>query len=140
MLRLALAATALSLTFAGATFAAIHRQPSERGCLIAWNSSANHANRVKLLAQRPIVGLMLGAGVAGTDTWTKTGSTHTEGPACLMTIIKRGQLRLVTGMWKPNGVEHWTFGRALAAGKNYPPPDSANVRLLSDGRITKIYR
>ena len=49
-------------------------QPTERACLIAWNSPANHANHVKLLAEKPIVGLMLRAGVSYTVTWTKTTS------------------------------------------------------------------
>ena len=133
-------APALALLLAATAFAATPKQPSERACLIAWNSPANHAGHVRLLAERPILGLMLDAGVSYTDTWTKTSTTRTGGPACLMTIMTRGELRLVTGMWMTDGVDRWTFGRAIAATKNYPPRGSANVRALSDGRVTKIYR
>jgi hypothetical protein len=115
-------------------------QPSERACLIAWNSPANHANHVKLLSEKPIVGLTLRTGVSYTVTWTKTTSKQTGGPACLMTIIKRGGLRIVTGTWTANGVARWTFGRTIAERRNHPPTETANVRLLADGRVTKIYR
>jgi hypothetical protein len=115
-------------------------QPTERACLIAWNSPANHANQVKLLTETPVVGLMLRAGVSYTVSWTKTTSKQTGGPACLLTIIKRGRLRLVTGPWTKTGVTQWTFGRATRVRMNYPPADAANVRLLADGRVTKIYR
>jgi hypothetical protein len=115
-------------------------QPSERACLIAWNSPANHANHVKLLSEKPIVGLTLRTGVSYTVTWTKTTSKRTGGPACLMTIIKRGGLRIVTGTWTANGVARWTFGHTIAERRNYPPMETANVRLLADGRVTKIYR
>jgi hypothetical protein len=115
-------------------------QPSERACLIAWNSPANHANHVRLLGEAPVLGLMLRAGVSYTVTWTKPTSKQTAGPACLMTIIKRAKVRLVTGPWTRNGVAHWTFGGAIAVRRNYPPADAPNVRLLADGRVTKIYR
>jgi hypothetical protein len=59
-------------------------------------------------------------------------------PACLMTIMKRSESRLVTGMWKSGGVSRWTFGR-LSPASNLNPLE-ANVRLLPDGRVTKIYR
>ena len=137
MLRPALAAGTLALVAASSALAA--SQPSERACLIVWNAPANHANHVKLLRRRPILGLSLRAGVAGTDTWTKTSSTHTSGPACLMTVITRGRLQIVIGRWKGTGVGRWTFARAMPV-TNYPPAGFANVRLLGDGRVTKIYR
>jgi len=112
-------------------------QPSERACLIAWNSPANHANRVKLLAEKPILGLMLRPAVVYTVTWTKTSSKQTSGPACLLTIMKRNEARVVTGMWKAAAVDRWTFGRPTPT-KNRDPL-GANVRLLADGRVTKIY-
>jgi hypothetical protein len=139
VVRLALA-PACALLLAATAFAATPKQPSERACLIAWNSPANHSGRGRLLAERPILGLMLRAGVSYVDTWTTTSTTRTGGPACLMTIVKHGKLRSVTGPWMTNGVDRWTFGRALAATRTYPPPGAANVRLLPDGRVTKIYR
>lgn len=128
-----------ALVFTGTTLATPRAQPSERSCLIAWNSPTNHANRVKLLAQRPIRWLQLGAGNAYTVTWKK-GSTPTQtgGPACLMTVMKRSESRVVTGRWTHGHVSRWTFGRLSPASD--PNPLEANVRLLPDGRVTKIYR
>lgn len=129
--------TVAALVVAGAAEAAV-RGPSERACLIAWNSPVNRANHLRLLAEQPIASLSLRAGVAGTDTWTKgSPPTSTSGPACLMTIAKRGRMRIVIGMWRGRGVERWTFGRASPTNNHVLP---ANVRLLPDGRVTKIYR
>ena len=139
MARSVLVAAALALVLAAVATPAT--QPSERACLIAWNAPANDAGHSRLLAERPILRLMLTAGVSYVVTWTKTSSTtRIGGPSCLLTIVKRGELRIVTGMWTTNGVAHWRFGRAFAATKSYPPPEAANVRLLADGRVTKIYR
>lgn len=115
-------------------------QPSDRACLIAWNAPANHTNRIKLLAERPIVGLMLRPAVVFTVTWTKASSKRSGGPACVLTIMKRGTVQNVTGMWRSARVAGWTFGRAIPDATNHPPVDASNVRLLADGRVTKIYR
>ena len=114
--------------------------PSDRACLIAWNAPANRANHVKLLAEKPILGLMLRSAVVYTVTCTKTTSRQTGGPACVMTVVKRGKLQTVTGIWKGTGAHRWTFAPATSAAENYPLVDTANVRLLADGRVTKIYR
>jgi hypothetical protein len=109
--------------------------PSDRACLIAWNAPANHASRARLLAQRPTTGLSLRAGVRYVDTVSKgSASTTTGGPACLLSVRRRAGLELVTGMWTGTGVRSWTFGRSFPSA--HPPP--ANVRLLPDGRVTKI--
>src|SRR6478672_3808081 len=118
--------------------AAPPKQPSDRACLIAWNSPANHANHVKLLAARPMLGLMLRPAVVYTVTWTKTTSKQTGGPACVLTIMKRGSVRTVTGRWKNAAVSQWTFSRPIPTDKVNLL--TANVRLLADGRVTKIYR
>jgi hypothetical protein len=112
-------------------------QPSERACLIAWNAPTNRANRSKLLGERPIVSLMLRPAVVYTVTWTRSSSKQTGGPACVLTILKRNAAVNVTGMWKLHGVDKWTFGRPIST-KNRDLP-GANVRLLPDGRVTKIY-
>jgi hypothetical protein len=72
--------------------------------------------------------------VVYTDTWTKGSSTTTSGPACLLTVAKRGEVRLVTGTWKGAGVDRWSFGRTYRTTSRF----IANVRLLADGRVTKI--
>jgi hypothetical protein len=128
----------VALAVAGNTPAASRAQPSDRTCLIAWNSPANDPNHVWLLAQRPISGLQLLPGTVATDTWPK-GSTPTQTSrlACLLTLAKPGQVRIVTGFWKTGGgVSRWSFGRTIPTRR----PIAANVRLLPDGRVTKIYR
>jgi hypothetical protein len=56
--------------------------------------------------------------------------------ACLLTLAKPGEIRIVTGIWRARGVTRWSFGRQMPESK----PFFANVRLLPDGRVTKIYR
>jgi hypothetical protein len=126
----------LALTFGGTALATSQARPSDRTCLLAWNAPANHANRLRLLAERPIAGLQLLPGTVGTDTWRKgSRPTQTTTPACLLTVAEHAEIRIVTGTWKTAGVSRWSFGRPIPMSK----PIFANVRLLSDGRVTKIY-
>jgi hypothetical protein len=76
-------------------------------------------------------------GVVGTDTFKKgLPPTQTTAPACLLTLAQPGEIRTVTGVWDAARVTRWTFGRPILTSK----PFVANVRLLSNGRVTKIYR
>jgi hypothetical protein len=130
-------ALALALAFAGASLATSPAQPSARACLVAWNSAANRSNQVRLLAQRPVSGVRLLPGMVGTDTWTKgSAPKETSAPACLLALTKPGEIRVVTGVWRTRGVSRWSFGRPIRTGE----PFAANVRLLSDGRVTTIHR
>jgi hypothetical protein len=117
--------------------AAPSSQPSERGCLIAWNTPSNHVNRTKLIAARPVSGLSLRGGTSFTDTVTATKkvSTSTSTEACLLTVAKAGTIQIVTGKWGFGRVRRWSWGRAIPTAYVFIP----NVRLLSDGRVTKIY-
>jgi hypothetical protein len=125
-----------ALAFAGTTSAASRTQPSDRACLVAWNSSANQANRLRLLTETPIARIQLLPGVVGTDTVTNgSPPTKTAAPACLLTVAKPGEIRIVTGIWRTAGVSRWSFGHPTPTTKSL----FANVRLLSDGRVTKIY-
>lgn len=139
MRRLSVAVTLalLALALAGTTLAASRAQPSDRACLLAWNAPANHANRLRLLAERPISGVRLLPGVVGTDTWANGSPLkQTTAPACVLTVGKPGEIRNVTGIWKTAGVSRWSFGRSIPTSKLF----LSNVRLLSDGRVSKIYR
>jgi hypothetical protein len=132
----AASSASVALVFVATTLAASPR-PSDRGCLVAWNAPANHANRLRVLADRPIAGLSLLPGIAGTDTWSKgSAPKETTKPACLLTVAKPRAIRVVTGIWSTSTVSRWSFGRPIPPSK----PFVANVRLLSDGRVTKIYR
>jgi hypothetical protein len=53
-----------------------------------------------------------------------------------LTLAKPGAIRTVIGIWRTVGVGRWSFGRQIPTTR----PFFANVRLLSDGRVTKIYR
>ena len=112
------------------------RLPSERGCLIAWNAPANAANRARLVAARPLSELSLRGGVVGIDTLSRAKTTSTSGPACLLTLSKRGTMELVTGAWQNGRVTRWTWGHVFPTTRVFP----GNVRLLADGRVTKAYR
>lgn len=126
----------LALAVASAAPARSRARPSARRCLVAWNAPANRANRLRLLAQKPITALQLLPGRVTTDTWEKgSGSTQTIMAACLLTLGKSGRTRLVTGRWRDLTVSHWSWGRWIPA----TIPSDANVRLLSDGRLGKLY-
>lgn len=108
---LAVTLMALILAFAGTTLAQPRAQPSGRA------------------------GLQLLPGTVGTDSWTKgSPSTQTSAAACRLTLAKPGAIRTVTGIWRTVGVSRWSFGRQIPTTK----PFFGNVRLLSDGRVTKI--
>lgn len=105
--------------------------------MLAWNAASNQANRTKLVAARPIIALSLRSGVAFTDSWSKTGlRTQTSDEACLLTIKSHDRIQIVTGAWQTGTVTRWSFGRPLPTTNALP----GNVRLLSDGRVAKIYR
>ena len=120
---------------AGTATAADLSQPSDRGCLLAWNAASNHSNRVKLIAARPMTGLSLRGGNSFTDTWTKGVPKQTSTEACLLTVAKTGKIQFVTGVWRVGHVSRWSWGHPILTTR----PFFANVRLLSDGRVTKIY-
>lgn len=121
----------------GTAVAAPASRPSELGCLRAWNAQSNGAGHARLLAARPFRGLSLGAGAVATVTWTKgsrTGQTRAE--ACLLTVVKVGRTRVVVGRWRAGLVRTWSWGRWLPVSR----PAPANVSLLPDGRLKKVYR
>jgi hypothetical protein len=129
-------AFSLAVLVAGTATAAYLSQPSDRGCLLAWNAPSNHSNRVKLIAARPMTGLSLRGGTSFTDTWTKGSSPkQTSTEACLLTVAKPVKIQVVTGVWRVGHVSRWSWSHAIPTTR----PFFANVRLLSDGRVTKIY-
>lgn len=135
---------ALAFSFAvlavGTATAAYLSQPTDRGCLLAWNAASNQSNRVKLIAERPMTGLSLRGGTSSTVTWTKgSAARQTSTEACLLTASKPGKIQVVTGVWRVGHVSRWSWGHW--GGHAIPTTGLffANVRLLSDGRVTKIY-
>ena len=61
--------------------------------------------------------------------------TKRAAEACLLVLVKSGRLQPVTGIWHGAGVPRSSFGRPIKTGK----APGANVRVLPDGRVTKIY-
>lgn len=112
-------------------------QPSDRGCLIAWNAPSNRANRGRLVTAQPEHGLSLRGGRSSTDRWTKgAGVTQTSTAACLLTLSTPHSAQMVIGIWKSGRVTRWSWGPVTPPTAVFSP----NVRLLSDGRLTKTYR
>ena len=112
-------------------------RPSERACLLAWNAPSNGANHARLARGGPWAKSMLRPGVAGRVVF-KRGSppkqTMTE--ACLLTLVKGHRVQPVTGTWRGGGVTRWVVGHPQPANSSL----GANVKVLRDGRVTKIYR
>jgi hypothetical protein len=50
--------------------------------------------------------------------------------------VKGRRLQPVTGVWRDGRVGDWVFGHPRTADR----PVGANVKVLRDGRVTKIYR
>jgi hypothetical protein len=113
------------------------RAPSERRCLLAWNSPDNAASRQRIVAEGPWPQASLFAGVSGTITWRRGAKpVTTNGPACLLTLVRRKRVQPVTGLWRNGVVRRWWFERPLTANR---APGPTNVKVLTDGRVTKVY-
>lgn len=116
--------------------AAPHRRPSDRSCLVAWNAVSNRANHARLVAARPITALTLLPAFVYAVSVVKSGpSRRMRGEACVLTIAKKREIRVVTGVWRAGHVSRWLFGRPIRKTK----PLIANVRLLPNGRVVKVY-
>jgi hypothetical protein len=125
----------LLLVAAGAASAAA--RPSERGCLLAWNAARNSGTRARVVQAAPSPRALLVPGIVGRDVIVNgMARPAQEAPACLLTLVRRGRIQVVSGSWRNGGVRSWTFGREISTSRPLP----ANVRLLRDGRVTKIYR
>jgi hypothetical protein len=134
---LGLAITAVLFCGATATADVALQRPSERSCLLAWNAPQNQSNRLRLIAAPRVSNLSLRAGVTGTVTWSRgAAQKQTSATACLLTLARPGQIQLVSGVWHSGRVTRWSFGRTIP---NTTPLPGANVKLLPDGRVTKIY-
>jgi hypothetical protein len=134
---LGLAITAALVSAAPATADVASQQLSERSCLVAWNAPQNESNRLRLIAAPRVSNLSLRAGVTGTVTWSRGfAQKQTRATACLLTLARPGQIQLVSGAWHSGRVARWSFGHTIPS---TTPLLGANVKLLPDGRITKIY-
>jgi hypothetical protein len=133
--RLSLMGFVVALSLLGTTASAAQR-PSERTCLLAWNAPTNKASRLRVVTGGPWSGASLSPATISTFTW-KGGSPpkKTKARACLLTLAKPERSQVVAGKWRDGGVARWSFGRVTAAGE----VPGSNVKLLPDGRVTKIY-
>jgi hypothetical protein len=112
-------------------------RPSERACLLAWNAPSNAANHSRLARDWPWAKSTLRPGIAFTVVF-KRGSRpkQTTTEACLLTLAKGHRIQPVSGIWRRGGVARWVFAHPHTANR----PLGANVKVLRDGRVTKIYR
>lgn len=133
--RLAVIGVLVAIALSSPALSAVPR-PSERACLIAWNAPANASNRAAVAAGLPWPNATLHPGRTFQDTWTRGGTQRqTSDDSCLMTLGKRRTLQLVTGLWRNGRVREWSFGQTFATSRQPP----SNVRVLPDGRVTKVY-
>lgn len=109
--------------------------PSERSCLIAWNQTSNAAGHRNLIAGGPWrVGSLR---PAVTVTADRRGSTATPKPACVLLVARQREFRVITGAWQAGSVRRWRFGELHRAAT---APRYGNVRVLADGRVTRLSR
>lgn len=114
------------------------RGPTERGCLLAWNARENAASRERVVSEGPWAAALLLPGVASMLRWQRgSAPTQATAQACLLTLVKPRELQPVTGIWRNERVPRWSFGRVIGTDT---APVHANVRILGDGRVTKIHR
>lgn len=112
--------------------------PSERACLLAWNAQTNEAGRQRLVASGPWRVAVLRPAVVGRLRFGGGAPPQTtSGVGCSLMLLKQGRLQLVNGRWRDGRVRQWMFERPLAT-EDGPPV--SNVRILADGRVTKLYR
>lgn len=116
--------------------AAAATRPSERACLVAWNARSKGANRSVVAAGRPWVSASLRAGTTVTVRWTRgMPPSQTSAEACLLMLAKGGRVRMTTGIWRNGRVVRWRTQEHATDSA----PRHSNVRVLPDGRVTKIY-
>jgi hypothetical protein len=125
----------VALSLLGPTASAAPRS-SERACLLAWNAPANKESHLRVVTGGPWSGASLLPATIYTTTW-KDGSPpkQTKAQACLLRLVKSARSQVVTGKWRDGRVARWSFGRSAAADK----VPGSNVKLLPDGRVTKLY-
>jgi hypothetical protein len=134
--RVALAGLVAALALSG-TAALAAPPPSERACLLAWNGQGNAGNRTRVVASGPWSSASLHPGLTGNVTWKRgTPPAQTTAEPCLLTLVKAQRIQPVTGVWRQGRVVRWAFGRAIAIDKL---PGRSNIKVLPDGRVTKIY-
>ncbi|RDI74494.1 hypothetical protein Gocc_1383 [Gaiella occulta] len=105
---------------------------------MAWNAPANAAFRSRVAASGPWSSATLHPGTISAVVWEQGSSARqTTAQACLMTLAGPARSRLVVGNWLRGRVARWSFAGAVSADK---APGGSNVKLLADGRVTKIYR
>jgi hypothetical protein len=117
-----------------AAAALLSGHPSERGCLLAWNAAANQHSRAALAGSGPWRSASLRTAVVGSLTWGNGTTTATQENACVLDVAGNKMSRELVGVWRNGGVLSWKK-RGGGIGVRV-----ANVRVLADGRVTKIYR
>jgi hypothetical protein len=113
------------------------RMPSERNCLLAWNARSNEAGRHRLLSSGPWKAALLADAVVGTVTIPPSPSARVRSHVCALLVRDGSRARQVVGRWRNGQVTEWTFSRVFQLTVRVV---RSNVRILHDGRVTKIYR
>ena len=119
------------------TAPAVPSRPTETTCLIAWNSPFNGANHDRIAGSGTVVAIITPPrGSSARSMGRQCPSlAKTVAKACLRLLADSGRHQLVTGIWSDSSVTHWSFGRPT---KTHDAPTAPNVKVLADGRVTKI--
>jgi len=110
--------------------------PSERNCLVAWNSRSNVVNQGRIVTSGPWKRALLVPAAVGTVRFPSS-TTSAETLGCALILRKPSLAQQIIGYWRDGRVVKWTFSRLFETTSS---PGFANVRILRDGRVTKIYR
>jgi hypothetical protein len=133
----ACAFTVVLVGCAGATATTQPERPSERRCLVAWNSPANQAVRSRVLELRRWKrGLLVSSSLALVAFGQTVQPSNPLAPVCSLVLVTDTRAQQLVGVWKNGRVTRWLLGASLPSSNSF----TSNVRVLSDGRITKIYR
>lgn len=125
-------ATVVALAFPAVATAA--SAPSECSCLLAWNVASNSGNgdRVVRLGRWPSATLT----PASVGTVGLNPPTNSNVRGCVLMLSRPGWQQQIVGRWVDHSVRTWIFWPAVRTSARLP---RSNVRVLSDGRVTKIY-
>jgi hypothetical protein len=127
----------IALIEASSAASAATPMPTERNCLLAWNARSNEASWHRLVSSGRWKGALLVDAVVGTDTIPPSSTAHVGRQACALLVRDGGRALQVIGRWNDGRVAKWTFSRVFRLQVHVV---RSNVRILRDGRVTKLYR
>jgi hypothetical protein len=130
--RIGLAMVAVS-ALAVAALATATAQTLPSRCATAWNRTAPHALRARIVASNPRGAFINPGGSTVTSvTWTKTGQSSSSAPGCsIVFVLHDGHVLAVSGAWARGAVAKWIG--PVASNRVIPLPTNTTVH--PDGTV-----